>query len=241
MKDRTVIVTGAGSGIGRSMVELFVERSARVVAVDIAADRLDDLPGSNGEVVRVGADVGTASGADEIVAAAGGRIDVLCNNAGILDGIRFVDEVDEAEWDRVIDVNLKGPYLLCHRVVPMMVAQGGGAIVNTASLSGLRGARAGAAYTASKFGVVGLTYNIAATFGPQGVRCNAICPGGVETQIMAGQDLSERARALVTRDRAKPAPAKPVDVAEVAVFLASDAARHVNGVAIPVDAGTIAY
>src|SRR5215218_6091479 len=105
------------------MVELFVARHARVVAVDIAAHRLDDLAGRNGDIVRVGADVSSADGADAIVAAAAERVDVLCNNAGILDGIRFVDEVDEAEWDRVIDVNLKGPYLLCHRVVPKMVAQ----------------------------------------------------------------------------------------------------------------------
>src|ERR1700693_6210198 len=138
---RTGIVTGAGSGIGRAMVELFFAAGIRVIAADNRGARLRSLPEG---VVKVEADVSTAAGADLIIGAAGERLDILCNNAGILDGMLLVDQVSEADWNRVIAVNLTGPYLLCHRALPMMVLRGGGVIINTASLSGIRGGRAGA-------------------------------------------------------------------------------------------------
>ena len=235
---RTGIVTGAGSGIGRAMVELFIAAGVRVVAADNRGERLESLPAG---AVKVEADVSTATGADLIIAAAGDRLDILCNNAGVLDRMLLVDQVSEADWNRVIAVNLTGPYLLCNRAVPMMVRQGGGVIINTASLSGIRGGRAGAAYTASKFGLVGLTQNIAATYGSQGIRCNAICPGAVVTDILGGAELGPDADRIRNRDREKPPAAEPDRIAQVALFLAMDESSYMNGAVIPVDGGAGAF
>jgi NAD(P)-dependent dehydrogenase (short-subunit alcohol dehydrogenase family) len=235
---RTGIVTGAGSGIGRAIVELFFAADVRVIAADNRGERLESLPEG---VVKVEADVSTAAGADLIIGAAGDRLDILCNNAGVLDRMLLVDQVSEADWDRVIAVNLTGPYLLCRRAIPMMVRQGGGVIINTASLSGIRGGRAGAAYTASKFGLVGLTQNIAATYGSQGIRCNAICPGAVVTDILGSAQLGQDADRIRNRDREKPQAVEPDRIAHVAVFLATDESSYMNGAVIPVDGGAAAF
>jgi NAD(P)-dependent dehydrogenase (short-subunit alcohol dehydrogenase family) len=237
---KTVVVTGAASGLGRTMVTAFADEGARVVAVDLNEGGLRELYQGRDDVTTCRADITVSADADAIIEASGAAIDVLCNNAGILDGLKWVDEVSEEDWSRVIAVNLTGAFLLTRRVVPLMVDHGGGSIVNTASVAGLRGARAGAAYTASKFGLVGLTYNVAATFGPSGVRCNAICPGGMITE-MASHGLTERGAYLTRRDKHKPSPAEPEKVAAVALFLASDDAAHVNGAALPVDGGMLAY
>jgi len=241
LEGRTAIITGAGSGIGLATARMFSAEGATVVAVDISSDRLEALRGELAGIVTVAADISLPESADRIVAAAGARIDVLFNNAGIMDRLALADEAPEELWDRVMAVNLTAPYLLCKRALPGMVDRGGGVIINTASIAGLRGGRAGAAYTASKFGVVGLTYNIAATYSGQGIRCNAICPGGVQTHISESDPgRSERGLAAVMRDR-RPPPAPPEQIAEVALFLASDESVRVNGVALPVDAGWLAY
>jgi NAD(P)-dependent dehydrogenase (short-subunit alcohol dehydrogenase family) len=184
------------------------------------------------------ADVSTSSGVDSVFAAVGDRLDVLCNNAGILDALRFVDETSDEWFDKVIATNLRGPFTMSHRAVPLMASNGGGIIINTASVCGLRGGRAGAAYTASKFGLVGLTYNIAATVRDKGIRCNAVCPGGMLTQIGSDQDVSMAGYELVQGNERVPSVEADV-VAKVVMFLASDAAAHINGVALPVDGGSI--
>jgi NAD(P)-dependent dehydrogenase (short-subunit alcohol dehydrogenase family) len=238
---RTIIVTGAAAGIGRAIAQAFVSAGDAVVAVDLDRDGLDALGREIDLRAAVVADVGTAAGVGAAVEASGTRIDVLCNNAGIVDALGPIDEVTEEEWDRLIRVNLTGPFLFCRRVVPLMVAQGGGVIVNTGSVAGLRGGRGGVAYVASKFGVVGLTHNIAVSHGRLGIRCNAICPGVVATGIGRGSVRGEAALAQLTRDRDRPAPMSPDHIAAVAVFLASEGAAHINGAAIPVDDGWIAY
>jgi NAD(P)-dependent dehydrogenase (short-subunit alcohol dehydrogenase family) len=222
---KTVIVTGAGSGIGRAMVELFLAEGARVIGADIDAGRLQTLEPS---VTRVAADVSTPDGAERIVAA-------------VIDALAPIDETTDRDWDRLMAVNLKGPFLLSRLAIEAMLPRGGGSIVNTASVAGLRGGRAGAAYTASKFGLIGLTMNIAVTHGARGIRCNAVCPGSVATDISGAVEMSELGRSLTLRDRDKPAPASPHQIAAVAVFLATDAASRINGTTIPVDAGWIAY
>jgi len=235
---RTGIITGGGSGIGRAMVELFVAAGVRVIAADNRADRLESLPAG---VVKVEADVSTAAGADLIIGAAGDRLDILCNNAGVLDRMQLADQVSEADWNRVLAVNLTGPYLLCNRALPGMLRRRRGVIINTASLSGIRGGRAGAAYTASKFGLVGLTQNIAATYGMQGIRCNAICPGAVLTDILGDEGLGPDAERIRNRDREKPPAAAPDRIAHVALFLAMDESSYMNGAIIPVDGGAGAF
>jgi NAD(P)-dependent dehydrogenase (short-subunit alcohol dehydrogenase family) len=143
----------------------------------------------------------------------------------------------------MISVNLSAPFLMAKRVLPGMLASGKGVITNTASVAGMRGGRAGVAYTAAKWGLIGMTENIAATFGDQGIRCNAICPGptGHRPLSEAAPELSERAVRLLTRDSRKPDPCPPELVAGVAVWLATDAAARVNGAIIPVDGGWAAY
>lgn len=238
---KTVIVTGAGSGIGRAMVDQFIAEGARVIGADIDTPRLDALHERHPAVTVVSADISSADGAAQIIAAAGDSLDVLCNNAGVIDALSPIEETSERDWDRLMAVNVKGPFLLSRRAIEVMLPRGGGVIVNTASVAGLRGGRAGAAYTASKFALVGLTMNIAATHGARGIRANAICPGSVATEISGGIELGDRARALLARDLEKPPAAVPEEIASVAVFLATDAASRINGVAIPVDGGWISY
>jgi NAD(P)-dependent dehydrogenase (short-subunit alcohol dehydrogenase family) len=246
LRDKTVLITGgAGPGMGRTMVEQFRAEGARVVAVDIDTERISALVGEFPDVTGVTADISTPEGADTAIASAG-RVDVLCNHGGIGgrgDGFAFADTLAEDVWDRMIATNLTGPFLLTKRALPGMVERGGGVIINTASVAGMRGARGGAAYTAAKWGLVGLTQNVAATFADKGIRCNAICPGptGHRPLSEAAGDLDERAVRLLTRDRDKPAPCPPELVASVAVFLAGDSAARINGAIIPVDGGWSAY
>jgi NAD(P)-dependent dehydrogenase (short-subunit alcohol dehydrogenase family) len=241
---KTVVITaGAGVGIGRAMVDAFHKGGAHVVACDVdevgIARLRDELP----DVTVVHADVSSKADCDRLIAAADGHVDVLCNHAGIGGTYGPLLEVPDEEWFRIIDVNLNSTYMLCRRVLPSMLERGAGSIINTASVSGLRGGRAGPAYVASKFAVVGLTQNIAATYGDQGIRCNALCPGPT------GGDNPSRIRAnttpgglrFMTRDAGKPPPCPPEQVAAVAVFLAQDEAVRINGAVIPVDGGWIAY
>jgi NAD(P)-dependent dehydrogenase (short-subunit alcohol dehydrogenase family) len=240
LSGKTVLVTGAAGGIGRVLAASFHEHGARTVGVDLNEPGLDrlaaDLPG----VVTVAADISTAAGADRAVATAD-QVDVLCNNAGMVDRLALIDEVTEEEWQRLLGVNLTAPFLLTKRTVPGMIERGGGVIINVASVAGIRGGRAGAAYTASKFGLVGLTLNVAATMADRGIRSNALCPGTVDTGILNSVELTDAGRHLLTRDRDKPAPATPDQIASVAVFLASDEASRLNGAVIPVDGGFTAY
>ena len=209
---RTVVITGAGSGIGRSMVELFREEGGDVLGVDIVRERLEALEADFPGVRTVVADISDPSGCDRIVAAAGDRIDVLCNNAGILDRLALIDEIDDETWLRVIGVNLTGTFLLTRRAVRKMIDTGtGGAIVNTSSTAAKGGGRAGPAYTASKAGVSALTKSVAVTCAEHGIRCNAILPGSVDTNMAhsagyAELHLSERGVALLGRLAGKPAP-----------------------------------
>jgi NAD(P)-dependent dehydrogenase (short-subunit alcohol dehydrogenase family) len=239
-----VIVTGASSGIGLAMLRLFAGRGSRVVAVDIARDRLAELK-AEGEWTPVVADVAQASGASAIVEAAlkaYGTPRALLNNAGILDRLLQVDETPEEIFDRVMAVNLKGPFLLSKQVLPLMREAGEGVIVNTASIAGLRGGRAGAAYTVSKHGVVGLTKSIAAAYGEFGIRCVAIAPGAVNTNIPHGGEDSELGRVLGGRAAASRVgrKAEPEEIAEIAYFLASPAASALNGSVVLGDRGWLA-
>jgi NAD(P)-dependent dehydrogenase (short-subunit alcohol dehydrogenase family) len=241
LSDKTTIVTGAASGIGRAIAEQFTAAGASVIGVDVNRARLEALATEVAGVTPVLADIATPEGADQAIDAAADGLDVLCNNAAIIDGLCPIDEVSEERWHALLAVNLTGPFLLCRRAVPRMLERGGGCIVNIASVAGLRGGRAGAAYTASKFGLVGLTQNIAATHASRGIRCNAVCPGSTDTNIREHVQLSEAGMRIRTRDREKPPPATPAQIAAVVAFLATEAASRINGAALPVDGGFIAY
>jgi NAD(P)-dependent dehydrogenase (short-subunit alcohol dehydrogenase family) len=236
-----VVITGGGNGIGRAMARLFAAEGATVVAADVDREALDQLSIEQPEVTAVHADVSTEEGAVKTVNSAPGPITVLCNNAGISDGSLLVDEVSLVDWTTCITVNLTSAYLMCHFVVPMMVERGGGCIINTASVAGLRGGRGGAAYVAAKHALVGLTLNIAATMGERGIRCNAICPGPVATSLRLIGPRSVEGSRRMQADPSLPARVDPERVAQVALMLAREEAGLVNGAAIPVDGGWIAY
>jgi NAD(P)-dependent dehydrogenase (short-subunit alcohol dehydrogenase family) len=237
---RTVLVTGAGGGVGEAIVELCLERGDHVVALDRDQKSLDRLA-AHDHLTTVAADVTSEAEVAGAVEVAGG-VDVLFNNAGIMDRLGLVHETEPEEWDRLLAVNLTGAFLCSRAAIPTMLERGGGTIVNVASIAGVRGGRAGAAYTASKFGLVGLTLNVAATYGADGIRANAVCPGPIATEMTAGIVVQPSAAARRSRDAdARPAPLPAREVADGAVFLANEESRHLNGVIMPIDGGWTAF
>ena len=239
LSDRTALVTGAASGIGAACVARFAEEGATVAGLDVH----DQPVGSAAEGWWV-ADVRDEAAVDRAVAEAAerlGRIDVLVNAAGVL-SIGAADEMDHAEWDRVIGINLTGTWLVSKHVVRRMVEQRSGSIVNLASIEGLVGFSGQTAYNVSKGGVVLLTRNMATDFGPAGVRVNCLCPGLIDiplTAILHDPGLAKVRERFVdwhTLGRA----GRPEEVAAAALFLASDDASFVHGEALTVDGGLTA-
>jgi NAD(P)-dependent dehydrogenase (short-subunit alcohol dehydrogenase family) len=233
-------VTGAASGIGAAIVDALLARSVRVVAVDLRAPE-HDHPDVTGMAVDV-TDRAAVEGAIAATIERHGRLDQLFNNAGVMDDFGPVADLDDAMWERNFRVNVDGPMYACRAAIPQMLEQGGGAIVNTASLAALAGGRAGVAYTASKHAVAGLTKAIAFHYGDRGIRCNAVCPGSTRpSRIMKGTEFNqgglERAEQLLAT---VPEATTPDRQAAVAVFLASDGAAYVNGAVLPVDGGWLA-
>jgi NAD(P)-dependent dehydrogenase (short-subunit alcohol dehydrogenase family) len=199
-EQQVVLVTGAASGIGRALVQRFVAEGAAVVAVDIVETTLRalvaELEQQGAKVTACVANVASDTDVASMLAtttSAYGRLDILCNNAGIMDLMMSAADLPLDLWERVLSVNLYGPFLACRRAIPLFLEQGGGSIVNTASEAGIRGGAAGTAYTVSKHGVVGLTRSIAFHYGERGIRCNAVCPGGVATAIGVGQGVPSEA------------------------------------------------
>jgi len=240
LKDKVAIITGAGSGIGHATAELFHREGARVLAVDRVALALSTLA-EDDRMQPVVADVSTQADDERVVSLAVdrfGRVDALCNVAGILDRLLPVGELTDEVWERVLAVNLTGPMRLMRAALPSMLRNGGGVIVNVSSIGGLFGARGGAAYAASKHGLIGLTKNVAATYGRDGIRAVAVCPGAVATSISMGGDPSPRGYdALKSTLPANPRAATPLEIANLILFLVSSDASFVNGAAIVADGG----
>lgn len=236
---KTAIVTGAGSGIGRAVASRIAREGGRVVAVDIAQQRLDELVADmpDGSIVAVTGDITKDADIAAIVAAAGERIDALANVAGIMDDMTPIHEVSDEVWERVMSVNVNGMFKLTRAVVPAMLAAGRGSIVNIASEAGLRGSAAGLAYTASKHAVVGITRSTAFMYAKKGIRVNAVAPGPVATNIGAnfaselGAERVQGAMAIL------PGLAIPEQLAASITFLLSDDGTNLNGVILPSDGG----
>lgn len=238
------LVTGAASGIGRATAEAFAKRGARVACADIREDELAQtvraIEKSGGEALAMGLDVAdsaAATAAVERCAEQWGGLHVLANVAGVLK-LDHAHRLSDDDWNRVLGINLGGTFFMSRAAIPHLLAQRG-CIVNVASLAGLKGQAYGAAYCASKAGVVALTRVMAVEYATRGLRVNCVCPGGVDTPLIAGftppdefdPDLVNRL-SLVSKITA------PAEVAESILYLASPAARSINGVALPIDFGT---
>lgn len=240
------LVTGGASGIGRATALAFAAAGARVVVADLNADgaqaTVELIRAAGGEARCMPADVSEAGQVEALVretVAAYGRLDCAFNNAGISQYGTPIPELPEDVWDRVIRVNLRSVFLCMKYEIPQLIRQGGGAIVNTASGYGLKGARGNAAYVASKHGIVGLTKVAALENAQAGVRVNALCPGWTETPLIAArlQDPEFRARILASEPMGR--VGRPEEIAAAVVWLCSDAASFVTGHALSVDGGFI--
>jgi NAD(P)-dependent dehydrogenase (short-subunit alcohol dehydrogenase family) len=245
LENSSVVVTGAGSGIGRAAALRFAAEGARVVAADIDTERAEavvrEIEGAGGTAVAVTGDLCDQAVVDRVVSTAVerfGGLDVLVNNAGIMDRMSAAADVSDAEWERVLRVNLTAPFMLTRAALPQMLARGKGAIVNTASEGALRGSAAGTPYTVSKHGIVGLTKSVAIMYRNAGIRANAIAPGGTRTNIAVEADPAATGPAVIASYMQNIGRVADADEQAAAiVFLASDAASNVNGVVLPVDNG----
>ena len=237
LSGRIAIVTGAGGGIGRAAVARLAADGAAVVASDL------DPPDVEGAAIALAADVTEPSAWEEMVTAARdlGGIDVLVNNAGIEGAVAPLADYPLADFDRVMAVNVRGPFLGTAAVVPAMRERGRGSIVNLASVAGLRGSSLISAYAISKHAVIGLTRSAARELAADGIRVNAVCPAPIETRMMRSleQSLAPGAEAGLQESIRRSIPlgryGEPHEVAEVVAFLASDDAAFLSGVALPVD------
>lgn len=249
LEGKVVLVTGAGSGIGRATALTCVREGAKVVAADVEVAggeaTVAQIKQAGGDATFVQADVSLAAAVEALMAqavATYGRIDCAHNNAGIEGALAMTAEYPEDDWDRVIAVNLKGVWLCMKYELPQMLRQGGGAIVNTSSLAGLVGARRMSAYVASKHGVAGLTKTVALEYAKSGIRINAVCPGIIRTPMVERAFLSRHADLEGRLASAEPIGrlGTPEEVAEAVVWLCSDAASFVTGHTLTVDGGIYA-
>jgi NAD(P)-dependent dehydrogenase (short-subunit alcohol dehydrogenase family) len=256
-QQRMAIVTGAGSGLGHAIAKKLAADGFAVAAIDLdeasARETARQVKDAGGHAAGFKADVSRSAELDAAVTAAIaalGPLEVMVNNAGILDGYFDVDEMDEALWRKVIDIDLTSVFLGSKRALREMLPRKRGRIVNMASVAGLNGTGGGAAYIAAKHGVVGLTRQMAVQYGARGIRANCVCPGAIPTGLRAHSqailgpgvpDMSGRGVA-VNDDMVRalvPAGVRgtPEDIADAVSFLASDAAHYINGHALVVDGG----
>ncbi|WP_425319330.1 SDR family NAD(P)-dependent oxidoreductase [Lysinibacillus boronitolerans] len=238
MEQQVVIITGAGSGIGRETAKLLATKGKALVLVDFdetsGLDTLHAVKEHQLQAIFVQADVSQSLDVKKYVDTAKetfGRIDAFINNAGVLSPPALLGDLDEETFDRVISVNLKGAFLGLKYVLKEMEQQQSGVIVNTSSAAGIQGQPYLGGYAASKHGVIGLTKTAAMEYGPKGIRVNAICPGGVTTNMTKGLVSSPEGNGPLRR------LADPTEIANVIAFLISQEASYVNGAIVPIDGG----
>ena len=251
LKNKVALITGASSGIGRATAILFAKEGAKVVVADIdskgGAETVKMIKNNGGKAVFVYADVTVAAETQKILETAlkeYGRLDILFNNAGI-NPLGTVADTSEEVWNRTIDVNLKSIFLCSKYAIPIMTKQGGGVIINTASVNGLVALPDEVAYDASKGGVVMLTKAMAIDHGSQNIRVNCVCPGATDTPLLRryikeATDSEKQLKTFIEYNAALRRLIQPEEIAFTVLFLASDEASAITGVALPVDGGCTA-
>jgi NAD(P)-dependent dehydrogenase (short-subunit alcohol dehydrogenase family) len=252
LEKKVAIVTGAASGLGRSIALLFTKEGARVIAADvneIALQKLKkEVSNAGGELSMLVTDITKPADIEDLISTTVtnyGTIDVLVNNAGIMDDFSPTGDLKDEMWARVMEINLNGPMRLMRSALKVMLENKSGSIINISSVGGLQGARAGAAYTASKHGLIGLTKNTGYMYSKSGIRCNAIAPGAMETNIGSTIDfnhLNPLASSMIMPGMViNPRTSNPMEVANVALFLASNEASFMNGAVVVADGGWTAF
>lgn len=246
LQDRVAIVTGAASGMGKSIAELYAKEGAKVIVADLNLEGAEQVAAgivSNGGVAKaLKVNVALVEDINNMIDTAVneyGTLDILVNNAGIMDGFEPVGDINDERWDLIFDINTKSVMRSTRKALPIFLEKGKGVIVNTASTGGVSGAHAGATYTASKHAVVGLTKNTAFMYANKGIRCNAIAPGATATNISASmKNINEFGMSRTQLTQAViPRVGSPEEIAQVALFLASDDSSFVNGAVLAADAG----
>ena len=250
LQNKVAVVTGAGSGIGKAISLLFAKEGAKVVISDIVQETLNkvvaEIEAASGIALAVSGNVTKEQDIQNMVDTAVNRygtLDILVNNAGIMDNFVPAEAITDDLWEKVFAVNVTGPMRAIRKALPIFTKKGAGVIINIASAGGLFGSRAGVAYTASKHAVIGLTKNVGFQYAKMGIRCNAIAPGAVNTNIGAtinnpNQFGMERAMAGINLN---PRVGEPEEIAKIALFLACDDSSLINGASITADAGWTAY
>ncbi|WP_144546965.1 SDR family NAD(P)-dependent oxidoreductase [Bacillus sp. X1(2014)] len=248
LEGKTAIITGGGGGIGRSTAIRFAKEGARVAVADIDAaigeETVSLIKRGGGEAIFLKTDVTDSEQLKALIdttISSFGALHILFNNAGVGNSeVRSIDLAEE-EWDRVIDINLKGVFLGIKFAIPELIKAGGGAIINTSSLLGLKGQKYMSAYNASKAGVVTLTQNAALEYGKYNIRVNAIAPGVIDTPIIDQWKQNERKWPIISRANALGRIGTPDEVANAVLFLASDEASFITGTTLSVDGGGLIF
>lgn len=247
LNGKVIVISGAGGGIGKAAVEVFVASGASVVATDLAGVGLDEVAGIDvGRVATVETDVRSADSWEEVRDLAldkFGHIDGLVNNAGIEGAVVPIVEYSEDMFELVMDVNIKGVWLGMKAIAPAIADAGGGSIVNVSSVAGLGGATNLSAYCASKHAVIGLTKTAALEFATDDIRCNAICPSPIRTRMMESLEDANKSdemsredvAALIAQSIPRGRYGQPSEVGDLMAFLLSDASAFLSGAAIPID------
>ena len=250
IQNKVAVITGAGSGMGKAIALLYAREGAKVIAADINLDTVNtvvaEIVAERGIAKAIIANVAKEKDVQNMIDEAigtYGTLDILVNNAGIMDNFVPAVAITDELWEKVFAVNVTGPMRAIRKALPIFVEKKSGIIINIASAGGLMGSRAGAAYTASKHAVVGLTKNVGFQYAKLGIRCNAIAPGGVNTNIGAtinnpNKFGMERAMAGINLN---PRVGEPEEIAKIALFLACDDSSLINGAIITADAGWTAY
>ncbi|WP_010095585.1 SDR family oxidoreductase [Ornithinibacillus scapharcae] len=246
LQDKVAVVTGAASGMGKAIAELYASEGAKVIVADLniegAQEVVSGITEKGGVAKAVQVNVAKQEDIDNMIDTAVseyGTLDILVNNAGIMDGFEPVADILDERWDLIFDINTKGVMRAMRKAIPIFLEKGKGNIINTASTGGLNGAHAGATYGASKHAVIGLTKNTGYMYAQKGIRCNAIAPGAVATNISAsmkninqfGMERTKPVQGVIPR------VGNPEEIAQVALFLASDESSFVNGTVVTADGG----